>query len=41
MSYFQAYVINILIDHPLKKAMNKLEATGRLIKWAVELNKFD
>lgn len=41
MSYFQAYVINILIDHPLKKAMNKLEATGRLIKRAVELNKFD
>ena len=30
--YFQAYVINVLIDHPLKKAMNKLEATGRLIQ---------
>ena len=25
--YFQAHVINVLIDHPLKKAMNKLEAT--------------
>ena len=24
--YFQAHVINVLIDHPLKKAMNKLEA---------------
>ena len=31
--YFQAHVINILIDHPLKKAMNKLEAAGRLIQW--------
>ena len=29
--YFQAHVINVMIDHPLKKAMNKLEATGRLI----------
>ena len=31
MHYFQAHVINILIDHPLKKAMNKLEAAGQLI----------
>ena len=27
--------------HPLKKAMNKLEAIGRLIQWAVELSEFD
>ena len=26
--YFQAYVINVMTDHPLKKAMNKLKATG-------------
>ena len=25
----------------MKKAMNKLEATGRLIQWAVELSEFD
>ena len=30
-----------MMDHPLKKAMNKLEAAGRLIQWAVELNEFD
>ena len=30
--YFQVHVINIMIDHPLKKAMNKLEAAGRLIQ---------
>ena len=30
-----------MTDHPLKKAMNKLEATGRLIQWAIELNEFD
>ena len=39
--YFQAYVINVLTDHPLKKAMNKLEATRRLIQWAVEISEFD
>ena len=30
-----------MTDHPLKKAVNKLEAAGRLIQWAVELNEFD
>ena len=29
--YFQAHVIDVLTDHPLKKAMNKLKAVGRLI----------
>ena len=36
--YFQAHVINVLTDHPLKKAMNKLEAARRLIQWAIELS---
>ena len=26
--YFQVHVINVMTDHPLKKAMNKLEAAG-------------
>ena len=39
--YFQAHVINILTDHPLKKVMNKLEANGRLTQWAVEFSEFD
>ena len=39
--YFQAHVINVLVDHLLKKAMNKLEAIGQLIQWAVELSEFD
>ena len=29
--YFQAHMINVMTDHPLKKAINKLEAAGRLI----------
>ena len=39
--YFQAHVINVMTNHPLKKAMNKLEAAGRLIQWVVELSEFD
>ena len=30
-----------MTDHPLKKAMNKLEAAGQLIQWVVELSEFD
>ena len=30
-----------MTDHPLKKAMNKLEAAGRLIQWAVGFSEFD
>ena len=29
--YFQAHVINVMIDHLLKKAMNKWETAGLLI----------
>ena len=39
--YFQAHVINVMTDHQLKKTMNKLEAIGRLIQWAVELSEFN
>ena len=39
--YFQAHVINVLTNHPLGKAMNKLEAARQLIQWAIELSKFD
>ena len=39
--YFQAHIINVMTNHLLKKIMNKLEAAGRLIQWAVELSEFD
>jgi hypothetical protein len=39
--YFQAHTIVVLTNHPLRKAMNKPDATGRLIQWAIELSKFD
>ena len=39
--YFHAHVIIVMTDHPLKKAMNKLEAAGWLIQWTIELSEFD
>ena len=30
-----------MTDQPIKKSMNKLEAAGRMIQWAIELNQFD
>ena len=39
--YFQAHVINVLTNHPLKKLMNKLEDVGQRIQWAIELSEFD
>ena len=40
-SYFQAHSIIVLIDYPLKKAMNKPDAARRLIQWSIEMSEFD
>ena len=39
--YFQANPILVMIDQPIKKSMNKPEAAGRMIQWAIELSQFD
>jgi ribonuclease HI len=39
--YFQSHKIIVLTNDPLRKAMNKPDAAGRLIQWAVELSEFD
>jgi ribonuclease HI len=39
--YFQAHSIIILTDYPLKKAMNKPDAAGRLVQWSIEMSEFD
>ena len=30
-----------MIDQPIRKTMNKIDAVGRLIQWAIELGQFD
>ena len=40
-SYFQAHIIVVLTDQPLKKAMSSPEAAGRMALWAIELSEFD
>ena len=30
-----------MTDQPIKKSMNKSEAVGRMIQWAIELSQFD
>ena len=39
--YFQAHVIVVLTDQPLKKAMSSPEAAGRMALWAIELSEFN
>ena len=36
--YFQANPILVMTDQPIKKSMNKPEATGRMVQWAIELS---
>jgi hypothetical protein len=38
--YFQAYHIIVPSSQPLKDIMRNREATGRIGKWAAELNEF-
>ena len=39
--YFQANPILVMTDQPIKKLMNKPEAVGRMVQWAIELSQFD
>ena len=39
--YFQANPILVMTDQPIRKSMNKLEAAGRMIQWAIEFSQFD
>ena len=39
--YFQAHTIEVPIEYPMKQVLHKLETSGRLMKWAIELSEFD
>jgi len=39
--YFEAHKILVLTDQPLRNVLQKLYASGRLLKWAVEISRYD
>jgi hypothetical protein len=39
--YFQDHTIRVLTEYPLRKVMQKLDLSGRLANWAIELVQFD
>jgi len=39
--YFEAYKILVLTDQPLKNVLQRLDASGWLLKWAVKLSCYD
>ena len=39
--YFQAHMVVVLTDKPLRRAMSNPDAAGRLALWAIELSEFD
>ena len=39
--YFQAHTIEVSTEYPMKQVLHKLETSGRLMKWTIELSEFD
>ncbi|XP_022852947.1 uncharacterized protein LOC111374507 [Olea europaea var. sylvestris] len=39
--YFQAHSIEVLTNFPLQQVLQRTNASGRLLKWAIELSEFD
>nr|XP_023923925.1 uncharacterized protein LOC112035325 [Quercus suber] len=39
--YFQAYMVIVLTDKPLRREMSNPKAAGRLALWAIKLSEFD
>ncbi|XP_071916252.1 uncharacterized protein [Coffea arabica] len=40
-SYFQAHPVVVMTDQPLKQILSKLDVSGRMVRWAVELFEYD
>ena len=39
--YFQTNPILVMTDQPIRKSMNKPQAAGRMVQWAIKLSQFD
>ena len=40
-NYFQAHPIIVMTEQPIRKTMNKIDAAGHLVQWAIKLGQFD
>ena len=40
-AYFQDHTIEVLMDQPLRNVIHIPRASGRLIKWGIELGEFN
>ena len=38
--YFQAHPIVVFTNQPLKSILHKLDLSGRMLKWAIELSEY-
>ena len=38
---FQAHIVEVPTEYPMKQILHKPETSGRLIKWSIELSEFD
>ncbi|XP_034701958.1 uncharacterized protein LOC117926776 [Vitis riparia] len=38
--YFQAHPITVLTNQPLRNILHKLDITGRMLRWAIELSEY-
>ena len=41
MPYFHSHTIQVLTNYLLRQVLQKPDASGRLLKWAIELSQFD
>nr|GEV51185.1 hypothetical protein [Tanacetum cinerariifolium] len=39
--YFQAHTIIVITDQPIKQVLSRPKVIGRLLKWSIELRKYD
>ena len=39
--YFHSHPVWVLTNYPLRQVLQKLDALGRLLKWAIELSQFE
>ena len=39
--YFESYTIVVVMNYPIRQVLSKLDLSGRLTKWAIELEVYN